>query len=138
MNHNIGIIPQVFCREKLSCDGSTAPSSRVQSRSATEYNCEYFKVINPEVEAGIVKNFSREEAKINKLRLSIAFLNLYRLVETLSELGKINSIEILEQAISFFRLGLAFLLEKNAQVVNEYVLSGEQIKKKLTRTSSLN
>lgn len=56
--------------------------------SSPEYNCEYLKVINPEVEAGIVKNSSREEAKINKLRLSIAFLNLYRLNETLSELER--------------------------------------------------
>lgn len=44
----------------------------------------YLQAINPVIDVGIVTKSSQEELKMNKLRLIIAFLNLYRLIETFS------------------------------------------------------
>lgn len=44
----------------------------------------YLLAINPVVEVGRVTKSTSDEAKMNKLRLVIAFLNLYRLVEIFS------------------------------------------------------
>jgi hypothetical protein len=44
----------------------------------------YLQVINPVIETCLVTKSSQENAKTDKLRLVIAFLNLYRVVETFS------------------------------------------------------
>ena len=44
----------------------------------------YLLAINPAIEVGLVTKSGQEEAKINKLRLIIAFLSLHRLVEKFS------------------------------------------------------